>query len=381
MRFTQPSRLVITPAVIVLGFSLFAASMTWGATPVAAGSGPLDAQSTEIVRLINGARAAQGKAPLSVDPFLASKARDGAIPCPDDSTKSIAGRTQDFAAYDTMSHSLRQCNAASYTLSNTSFVSVLQTAWGYGSVGEINVVNGGYGSGQFLYSTGGWQTWTYSTTGHAMMGWATSSPHWSIIMGGYDRVGCGGWANGSSYYYECSFASGGPNGVSSPPTESPFNDPLPTPAPTPTPTPVPTPTPTPTPAPHSPHVAPSVSGGSGGGSGGSGGSGAASLAPTPAVTPSAISSQVIPAPVAYQTSVVQGVVAQGVQTAAGTAGPENAPAGITDDGSGTVSGDGESGLPATIARVVALVGGSSSAVLGAYFVLMSLRRRRRAAMR
>lgn len=166
---------------------------------------------------------------LGIDPFLASEARDGAIPCPDDQTKTIAGRAQDYAAYGNMSHDLRLCDAASYTLSGTSFVSVLQTAWGYGSVGEINLVNGGYGSGEFLYSYGGWQTWTYSTTGHAMLGWATSSSHWNIIMGGYDRVGCGGWASGSTLYYECAFASGGPNGVNSPPTESPFGDPLPTP--------------------------------------------------------------------------------------------------------------------------------------------------------
>jgi hypothetical protein len=337
--------------------------MAWAATPVAAGSGPLDAQSSEIVRLINGARAAQGRAALNIDPFLAAKARDGSIPCPDDATKTIAGRTQDFAAFSNMSHSLRLCDAASYTLSSTTYVSQLQ-AWGYGNVGEINLVNGGYGSGAFLYSTGSWQTWTYSTTGHAMLGWASSSPHWSIIMGGYDRVGCGGWANGSTFYYECAFSSGGPNGAVSPPTESPFNDPLPTPPPPPPPTPAPTH--------YSAPVNPPVSGGAGSTGAGSG------SRPTSVTSPSALSSVALPVPVASATSVVLGVTSQGAQTTAATAGPQNALAGVMDSSSGAAPGGG-SGLPSMVAGAIALVSGSGSAVLGAFFILMSFRRRREAA--
>ncbi|HEX7491049.1 MAG TPA: CAP domain-containing protein [Candidatus Limnocylindrales bacterium] len=374
MRFTKPSRLVIIPAAIALGFSLFAASMTWGPAPAAAGSGPLDAQSTEMVRLINGARAAQGKAPLQIDTFLAAKARDGSIPCPDDATKTIAGRTQDFATFGNMSHSLRLCNADSYTLSATSYVSVLQ-GWGYGSVGEINLVNGGYGSGAYLYSSGGWQTWTYATTGHAMIGWASSSSHWNIIMGGYDRVGCGGWASGSTFYYECSFSSGGPNGVVSPPTQSPFDNPLPTPTPTPTPPPAPTVAPTQ----RIVLTAPPVSGGGGSSSGGS--TSKSTPAGTTTGTPAATSSVTLPAPVFSATSAVQGATAQGAQTAAATSGPVEAMAGVVGDGHGTGSGDGFSSLPAIVVEVIALVAGSSSAVLAAFFILMSFRRRRRAALR
>jgi uncharacterized protein YkwD len=358
---------VIVPAVIALGFCLLGASMIWGAAPAAAGSGPLDAQSSEIVRLINGARAAKGKAPLNVDPYLASKARDGSIPCPDDATKTIAGRAQDYAAFSNMSHDLRLCDAPAYALSATTFVSVLQK-WGYGSVGEINLVNGGYGSGAFLYSTGGWQTWTYSTTGHAMMGWASSSSHWNIIMGGYDRVGCGGWANGSTFYYECAFSSGGPNGVKSPPTQSPFNNPLPTPTPT------PTPPPTPAPTQNAVRVAPPVSGGGGRSSGGS------AAKPTLAASPTAINSVALPTSGVSPTTLVLGAQSQqGAQTAGATAGPQNAVGGIVGDGSGTGSGDGGIGLPATLAEVVALVAGSSSGVLGASLILMSFRRRRRRA--
>src|ERR1035437_264798 len=189
VRSTRRTRLAAAlPAAIVLGLATFTASLTWQVPGVRAGSGALDAQATEIVRLINGARVADGLSALNIDPFLAAKARDGAIPCPDDPAKSIAGRAQDFAAYGQMSHSLRLCDAATYTLSSTTFVSLLQSAWGYGSVGEILLVNGGYGYGQYLYTSGGWSTWTYATAGHAMTAWKTSSTHWNIIVGGYDRV-------------------------------------------------------------------------------------------------------------------------------------------------------------------------------------------------
>ena len=239
----RPSIFVSALSALALGLTLLATSLAWQVPAVQAGSA-LNAQANEIVRLINGDRAAEGRPALAVDPYLAGKARDGAIPCPDDATKSIAGRALDFAAWHNMSHYLRLCQSATYALSTTSFVSVLQT-WGYGSVGEIDLVNSGYGSGQFLYTYTGsntWTTWTYATTGHALMGWKTSSSHWAIIMGSYDRVGCGGWSSGSAYYYDCAFSKGGPNGVVSPPTQSPFSDPVPTPPPaaTPAPTPVPT---------------------------------------------------------------------------------------------------------------------------------------------
>src|SRR5271157_2051517 len=162
-RSAQPSPLHALPVAVALGLALFVASLTWQVPTVRAGSGPLDAQASEMVRLINGARATNGLSALGVDPFLAAKARDGAIPCPDDSSKSIAGRTQDFAAEGTMSHYLRLCDAGSYTPSTTLFVSTVQS-WGYGSVGEIMLDNGGYGSGAYLYTYNGWQTWTYSTT-------------------------------------------------------------------------------------------------------------------------------------------------------------------------------------------------------------------------
>src|SRR5512140_2588960 len=132
-------------------------------------AGASDAYAREMTRLINVARAANGKRALNVDLFLASKARDGSIPCPDDPTQTIAGRAKDFAAYNQMSHKLRNCLATGYVASDRSFVNTLQDSWGYGSVGEILLVNGGYGGSQFLYSIKSLNTWTYATTGHGML--------------------------------------------------------------------------------------------------------------------------------------------------------------------------------------------------------------------
>ena len=226
------------PLALALGLGLFATTLVWQVPPAAA-SGSLDNQASDLVRLINGARSASGKSSLTIDLFLASKARDGAIPCPDNPAKTIAGRARDMAARGSMSHDLPNCDTG--TMSSKTFVSTLQTAWKYGSVGEILLENGGYGNGAYLYSVTGskrtWMTWTYSTTGHGMLGWKSSSSHWAIIMGGYSHVGCGGWSSGSAYFYDCLFTKGGPapSGLKSPPTKSPFSNPLPaTPTPKPT---------------------------------------------------------------------------------------------------------------------------------------------------
>lgn len=342
---------------MALGLSMFAASLSWQ-VPIANGStAPLDAQASEMVRLINGARVASGHRSLNVDTVLASVARNGAIPCPDDASKTIAGRSQDFAAWSAMSHLLRLCDVSGYALSTTEFVSVLQSHWGYGSVGEIDVVNGGYGNGAYLYTYGSFVTWTYSTTGHAIQGWASSSSHWAIVMGGYDRVGCGGWANGSSYYYDCIFASGGPNGVVGPPTASPFNLPLPTTAPAPT-------APPPPPAPVStPFHAPPVAGGGGGS--GSGANPATASASTPGPSPTPVSATPTPWPtggrpiaVARPTSPAAGALA--LQTSSGQLGGSN----------------GGSSLATLMALVVALGAAAAATVLATLAKLPSIRRRR-----
>lgn len=354
---------------MVLALSLFTFSLTWQVPAVHAASGPADAQATELVRLMNGARAAQGKAPLKIDVYLASEARNGAIPCPDDSSRTIAGRAQDFAAYGSMSHYLRLCDASTYTLSTKLFVSVMQ-GWGYGSVGEIDDSNTGYGSGAFLYTFSGsktWRTWTYSTAGNALIEWKASPTHWNIIMGSYDRVGCGGWIGGSSYYYDCAFAEGGPSpsGLRAAPTASPFSNPLPTTAPVRTAAPAPVSTPGITEAP----VA-----GSGGGSGASNGGSSNSVAgpalsqiANPTADPWA--SRGAPEP----TSVVQGQV-----QAIPTAGPTGGIAAAVQEGShNMMPPSGSSGPTTANAFLVALVAAGCGLLCLASAAFLSLRRRRR----
>ena len=394
MRVNRPSRLAL-PAAVAFGLSLFAVSLTWQVPAVAASSGPIDAQATEFVRLMNGARAAEGKPALKVDPFLASKVRDGAIPCPDDASDSIAGRAKDFAAYNEMSHQLRLCNAASYKLSGTLFVSVLQSAWAYWNVGEIDLDNGGYGDGAFLYTYSGsktWQTWTYSTTGHGMMGWQSSKSHWDIIMGRYDRVGCGGWASGSTYYYDCAFSEGGssPDGLRSPPTSSPFDNPLPTQAPTARPTPRPTARPTAPPARRAPtptacrtHVATPVAGASASVSTSAGASSGSGATPSSGPTVAPPSASPTTSPVATASTSDEAAqatqTADANQTAEASATPQvAAAAGLQESGGNGVGSAGDaSGVPASIARFVALVAGSGAMLLAGCSLILSSRRRRR----
>ncbi len=269
-------------AVALIGVSLLAQ------LPVAIGATEARADANEAVRLINGSRAAAGKSALKWTstsppkrPTAPSRARTRAAAFP------AGPRILPPSARKTT------CSATaprpSYQVSTTKFIDTLRAKLGYGaaSVGEIIGMNGGYGSGKFLYTYKGWSTWTYSTAGHIVAAWMGSSGHAPIILGSYDRVGCGAWSSGgSTIFYDCIFAAGGPapGGVAAPPSKSPFgdaapdagpdpgsdprpsgrhpeachdagrrarslSDPTPTPTPTPSPTPSPTPTATPTAAP------------------------------------------------------------------------------------------------------------------------------------
>ena len=360
------------PAAVLLGLALYAVSMTVQVPTVRAATSPLDAQASELVRLMNGARKAAGKAPLVVDTNLASKARDGAIPCPDDAANTISGRAQDFAAFNTSSHDLRLCDSATYALSTTAFVSTMQTAWGYGSVGEIIGVNSGYGNGAYLwqYVVSGkvlWQTWTYATTGHIMgsatTGWQSSSTHWGIIMGAYDRVGCGGWASGASYYYDCVFARGGAYPTRAAPASSPFSNPLPTPVPTGPPTPAPTARP----------VAPTSKPVSGGGAS-SGGGTAATHAPTqaPTATPT-IAPTATPtiAPTAAPTLLVAAI-----RVAGETSTPAQVSA-LQQSRNDMLPSSRTTGFAGGMLQLLAAAAASVLAMLAAFLVILSLRRRRR----
>jgi hypothetical protein len=199
------------PLVAALALAALALLPAWSVSGVRA-AGAADAQSSELVRLINGERAYLGKPALRLDRYLASKARDGAIACPNDASLIMAGRAKDIAVFGGMSHSLRLC--AQYSVMDTMKI------WGYrGQRGEILAMNRGYGTGKVTYTYGcspsvtacpGAATSTYDTAAHAMAGWMRSSGHYAVIVGGYDRVGCGAWiAADGGYYYACLFSLGG----------------------------------------------------------------------------------------------------------------------------------------------------------------------------
>ena len=348
------NRFLAVPAAVALGASLFAVSLTWQVPPAQAASAAVT-ERNEIYRLINGARAANGKAALNVDIFLES------IPCPDNAAKTIGGRAADMFATGLMSHSLRLCDAATVTASTKTFVSTMQTAWGYGSVGEILGSNSGFGTGAYTFTYGAFQTSTYSTTGHIMAGWSTSSTHWGIVMGQYNRVGCGVWAGGSTYDYACEFAGGsgpapdGLRGAPRPvvPTKAPVKPPAPTAVPTPTyffgvgnpynssgavtttvgQTPSPSPSATPT----------------------------ATSAATPATTPTAT-----PTATAAVLSIADAVA---------TSNPPAA--GLQQNSSDMTPPADTSSAAVVVARTVAFVAGSLAGVLSVLLALVSMRRRRR----
>ena len=352
-------RLSVLRLAVGLSLGLLAFSFAWQVPAVKAGAATTEAG--ELVRLINGARAAAGKPALVVDRFLATQARDGAIPCPDDPAKTIAGRAQDLAAFGQLSHNLRLCDAPTYTLSGTTFVSLLQSQWGYGSVGEILLVNGGYGNGQYLYMSGGWSTSTYATTGHAMTAWKTSSTHWNIVVGGYDRVGCGAWSpSGSTIYYACEFSNGGPSpdGLVAAPTGSPFSDPLPTPAPTV----VPTPAPTRVPAAAATRAVP-----------------IAPIAPPPAATPASSppdGSQATTGTTADTTATSSPKsIVQGVQSSA-SQGVPIAPAAVAG-GAGDLVVASNAAVPAGLTREAVVAFSAGAALLVGLWVLIDRVRRRR----
>jgi uncharacterized protein YkwD len=178
---------------------------------VAQAAGAADAQASAVVELINGERAYHGLAALSPDPYLASKARDGAVWCPNDASKVMDGRAKDMAVNDYFSHALRLCSQ--YTI-----IDAMKT-WGYtGGRGEIisensvgvHTVTYTYGCSPSVPTCPGSTITTYNTVARAMSGWMGSSVHYSIITGSYNRVGCGAWVSpGGVYYYACLFALNG----------------------------------------------------------------------------------------------------------------------------------------------------------------------------
>jgi uncharacterized protein YkwD len=185
-----------------------------------------DGAAAELARLLNGERAAQGLPALAIDPFLALKARDGAVACPDGSG-TVEGRAKDMASSGYFSHSLRLC--PTYSALDA------MAGWGYTAArGEIIAMNSGYGYGAQGYTygcdvggsgCGGGSTTAPATVGVAAHGFMTSQGHRDIVLSpAYDRFACGAWqvdwvSQPGSYtrYYACMF-SFGPGAATPPPT-------------------------------------------------------------------------------------------------------------------------------------------------------------------
>jgi hypothetical protein len=242
VRISHRPRLAMFVPAVALGLGLLVSSLAWAVPSVDAGAGPANVEASEFVRLINGVRGANGLGALRLDPTLVGLARDTSMTCPGDPSLVMYGRARDGAENSYVSHYLRLCPTVK-------FVSILQSEFGYGNVGEI-MLQSSFGTGEYLMSYQGsaalYQTNTYAVTGNGMLGWMSSGSHAPIILGGYDRVGCGGWMSGGGvYYFDCIFSSGGPNGTTSPPNRAPFPGPATPPPPDPTPVPTPKPTPVP----------------------------------------------------------------------------------------------------------------------------------------
>ena len=123
-------------ALVLVAAAILGAPLTLRFTPAvsASGDGDQSAQATELVRLLNGERAYHGLLPLSVDPFLTTKATDGDVACPNDATLIAHGRAEDLALNGFVGdnpHYLRLCPAYSA-------LDVMLGDWAYtGEVGEI----------------------------------------------------------------------------------------------------------------------------------------------------------------------------------------------------------------------------------------------------
>ena len=192
--------------------------------PVAAsdyGTYRQDYAGEEATRLINGERAFHGLPRLATDKVLATKARDGAIACPNATSKVMLGRARDIATSGVFSHGLELCGRNADGSYRYSVVDAMY-AWGYNTYrGEILAWNtypvtaAVYHYGCALDGSGCSRSRTTVTPAYvaaAMSGWMRSGPHRALVLGTYDRVGCGSWESSTGVrYFSCLFSLGGPN--------------------------------------------------------------------------------------------------------------------------------------------------------------------------
>ncbi|HEY3524318.1 MAG TPA: hypothetical protein VGK63_11505 [Candidatus Limnocylindrales bacterium] len=179
-----------------------------------------DFSAEELVRLINGERRMHGLHRLRTDRLLATKSRNGAVACPNDGSKVAYGRAHDLAVSGVFDHGLRLCGVRSDGTYRYTVIDAMYD-WGYNTYrGEIIAWNTyglspvSYHYGCSLSGTGCSATRKTTTTASvaaAMSAWMRSSGHRPLILGDYDRVGCGAWeTDGDVRYYSCLFSLGGP---------------------------------------------------------------------------------------------------------------------------------------------------------------------------
>ncbi|HEU4672719.1 MAG TPA: hypothetical protein VFS32_07465 [Candidatus Limnocylindrales bacterium] len=181
-----------------------------------------DFSAEELVRLINGERHVHGLRRLKTDRVLATKSRNGAVACPNDEAKVAYGRAHDLAVSGVFDHGLRLCGVRSDGTYRYTVIDAMYD-WGYNTYrGEIIAWNT-YGLSRVSYHYGcslsgtrcsaTRKTTTTASVAAAMSAWMRSSGHRPLILGGYNRVGCGAWeTDGGVRYYSCLFSLGGPGG-------------------------------------------------------------------------------------------------------------------------------------------------------------------------
>ncbi len=174
------------------------------------------AAGSEIMRLTNLDRTAEGLAALAVDPTLVALATDRPFRCP--SGLEPAGRSLDMALRDYLDHVMPGCSVpggAGVTLID------LLPGLGYDtSRGENIAWNSGYGTGPATYAPGcgpdgtacrGVPTASIADVAAAQRAFMSSSVHRANILGAYDRFGCGAARTGAgALYVTCLFSRGGP---------------------------------------------------------------------------------------------------------------------------------------------------------------------------
>jgi len=174
----------------------------------------IDWLSEEAMRLINLDRAGNGKSSLYADTKLINFARDLSWTCPNSSSTTIHGRARDMIDRNYFSHYI-PCAGSSLSV-----IDVMKSKLGYtGGRAEI-IASNSYSVTSSSYawgcdSAGGSCNGTTSTAysvKSAVYWWEHSSAHRAIILGDYDRFGCGMWrSSAGKNIFVCNFAKGGPN--------------------------------------------------------------------------------------------------------------------------------------------------------------------------